>query len=455
MIKNVKIWCENRTQFKKVLEILEEAGVVWCSGAVPTKFADDYAVPTGLIIDFEKELSYAKEQERFNEVRRDYTTFSAIAFIHKYRPDTETELVPCDHCGQLVHDCDLEYVDGEYWCNDCLEDNTFICDNCYSRHSNDEMIQDNNYCLCQSCFDDYYYRCSDCGRIIHRDDTYWYRDEVPYCEYCYEELPQVIHDYYYKPEPIFYGDSKLYFGVELEVDKGGERDEHAERILADVNFPEEKLYCKHDGSLRNGFEMVSHPMTLEYHKNEMNWSGIMERAMELSYKSHDTDTCGLHIHVNRSGLGWDDCEREETISRIVYFIELHWNELLKFSRRTPETIERWARRYGLLEDTERTYKNAKENCNRYVCLNLQNRSTIEFRFFRGTLKHSTFLATLQLVNAICQNAIELSDKAVERQSWSDFVLSLEKSENSELIEYLKQKQLYVNEPTENNESEEM
>ena len=34
------------------------------------------------------------------------------------------------------------------------------------------------------------------------------------------------------------------------------------------------------------------------------------------------------------------------ISRILYFVEHHWNELLKFSRRSEYAMNRWAARYG-------------------------------------------------------------------------------------------------------------
>lgn len=75
---------------------------------------------------------------------------------------------------------------------------------------------------------------------------------------------------------------------------------------------------------------------------------------------------------------------------------------------------------------------------RYVAVNLENYDTIEFRLFRGTLRHKTFLATLQLIDEICKRAIRLNDKVLEGMSWSDFVIGIP-SEKAELIEYLKSK----------------
>ena len=62
--------------------------------------------------------------------------------------------------------------------------------------------------------------------------------------------------------------------------------------------------------------------------------------------------------------------------------------------------------------------------------------------FRGTLKLNTLLATLQLVNRICDVAFTLSDEEMQGLSWSDFVASITEPE---LIQYLKERRLYINE----------
>ena len=141
------------------------------------------------------------------------------------------------------------------------------------------------------------------------------------------------------------------------------------------------MYAKHDGSIADGFELVSHPMSLEYHLNMMNWRGVFATALELGYRSHQTSTCGLHIHVNRSAFGSTYEEQEDAIGRVVYFVESHWNELLKFSRRTEENINRWASRYGISTTAKDTYKNAKDNRRgRYVAVILKIVTPLNFAF---------------------------------------------------------------------------
>ena len=75
-----------------------------------------------------------------------------------------------------------------------------------------------------------------------------------------ERKPSTLMDY--KPKPVFYGQVTRFFGVELEVDDGGEDCDYAEQLLSITG---KRMYIKHDGSLDEGFEMVTHPMTLEYH----------------------------------------------------------------------------------------------------------------------------------------------------------------------------------------------
>lgn len=43
----------------------------------------------------------------------------------------------------------------------------------------------------------------------------------------------------------------------------------------------------------------------------------MRKARNLGYRSHQTSTCGLHIHINRNAFGDNQSEQEEAISKIL------------------------------------------------------------------------------------------------------------------------------------------
>jgi hypothetical protein len=186
-------------------------------------------------------------------------------------------------------------------------------------------------------------------------------------------------------------------------------------------------------------------MTLGYHMEEMPWESVMEEAVSMGYRSHQTRTCGLHVHVNRDSLGDTFARQEETIARILFFVENHWNELLRFSRRTQSQMDHWAARYGRKDSPQEQMEHAKKQYQgRYTCVNLLNDATIEFRMFRGTLRYNTLIATLQLVNEICNVAFLWSDEDMEGLTWSDFVRRI--SCQPELVQYLKERRLYVSAP---------
>ena len=136
--------------------------------------------------------------------------------------------------------------------------------------------------------------------------------------------------------------------------------------------------------------------------------------------------------------------QEECIARLVFFVEKFWPELLRFSRRTNGQLNRWAARYGMKLNPKDQMYHAKNSCaGRYTAVNLTNADTVEIRLFRGTLKLNTLAATLQLVNHLCEVAVCMSDQELQDMSWFDF---LDQITEPELIRYLKERRLYVNEP---------
>ena len=364
------------------------------------------------------------------------------------------ETFTCDNCGASFPVSERREFCGEFFCPACLEDETLLCSRCGSRIWPDDNAGTDDTPLCQDCYDRHYTCCERCGTLLPVSEVYSESDEddAPVlCYSCFQRIADekgTIHDYYYKPEPVFYGHGPRFFGVELEIDEGGEDMQNATRLLELANRPyESRIYCKHDGSLHDGLEIVTHPMSLDYHLYQMPWEAICKEAVSLGYSSHQARTCGLHVHVSRKAFGETEAQQDLCIARILYFFEKHWEELLKFSRRTQRQLEQWAARYGFKEQPMEILDHAKKGYHggRYTCVNLTNPSTIEFRIFRGTLKYNTLIATLQLVNRICDMALCLSDDELKSVSWTTFVSGCQ---NPELVQYLKERRLYVNEPVE-------
>ena len=358
----------------------------------------------------------------------------------------------CDICGAEHLLDEMFEVEGDWICEACAEEHTVTCEYCGERIYTENAIADDHYILCESCFDSSFVRCSDCGRILRSYDAYYDSSENAYCSDCWENHEEYIHEYNYMPELVFHGKGLRHFGVELEIDQGGTDPDHARQLLEIANENSENLYIKTDGSLNEGLELVTHPMTLEYHLKEMPWEAILRKAQSLGYLSHAARTCGLHVHISRKTFGITYEQQEASIARLLYFVEKFWAELLRFSRRTQGQMNRWAARYGIRLTPTEQMDHAKNSCaGRYTAVNLTNGDTVEIRMFRGTLKLNTLKATLQLIHHLCDVAVFMSDSDVQDMSWFDF---LDTIHEPELIQYLKERRLYVNEPVMVNTEEE-
>ena len=365
----------------------------------------------------------------------------------------EEQTFVCACCGETFPQDQHQEFDGQDVCPDCLETETLLCDCCGNRIWRENNAGDSGTPVCHSCYDHYYTECIRCGATIRCEDARYASDdpddEEPMCDDCYNRMDHshAINDYCYKPEPVFHGDGPRYLGVELEIDEGGECSERARELLNIANRKDELIYCKHDGSLDDGFEIVTHPMALIFHQEQMPWQEVMRKAVSMGYTSHKARTCGLHVHVSKDAFGLTEEQQDASIARILYFFEKHWEELLKFSRRIQGQLDRWAARYGYKDQPREILEHAKKGYHggRYTCVNLTNADTIEFRMFRGTLKYNTLIATLQLVDRVCNVAISLSDDELKELSWTTFVSGCTAPE---LVQYLKERRLYVNEPVE-------
>ncbi len=359
------------------------------------------------------------------------------------------KMYTCAHCGRQLPIFSMLCCGEDMLCENCAAELTSVCDECGEHfYTNSETdCSDDTINLCRRCFNRDYTTCDRCCRVIRREDVHYFADfDQNLCASCYNKAnaEEFIHDYGYKPEPEFHGKGPRYLGVELEIDGGG-TDGNVAKVLLDIaNRDADNLYIKKDGSLDCGMELVTHPMTLDYHMERMPWGEILAEARSLGYKSHMAHTCGLHVHISRKAFGYWHDEQEAAIARLIFFVEKFWPEMLRFSRRTQEQLNHWAARYGAkLTPTDQLKHVKNSNAGRYVAVNLQNRNTVEIRIFRGTLKLNTLLATLQMINHLCSVAVSLTDEQLQDMGWYDF---LSRVTEPELIQYLKTRYLYVNEP---------
>jgi len=354
---------------------------------------------------------------------------------------TKCEVAGCENVDYSDY---MEVIRDTLVCENCVHEGARLCRSCDELEFTSELIQG----VCQPCYDNYYETCQSCGDIGDRDYMYYSeRYDEFYCDNNYCKPEGLIQAWDYKPYTEFFGTSvkERYFGVELEIDNGDNNEITAE------NMEHEAIYFKEDGSLNNGFEIVTHPCTLEYHMKELNWERLAEIAIDNGYTSHDAGTCGLHVHISREAFGKYRDVQDDNIEKLLMLIEKHWDKFRIFARRTEGQLQEWARSY-LQEQNEYRRPNREHFCTkelleqakesgRYYAVNLRNRKTVELRLFRGTLKVNTIKATIQMCNMLVELTLHNSLEKLMKASWDRIVNAIYYKDCKELNQYLVEREL--------------
>lgn len=245
-------------------------------------------------------------------------------------------------------------------------------------------------------------------------------------------------------------DKLLKFGFELETqvrDECRHMDAHnevAKKIRASMRNL--GLCFQTDGSICNGFEIVSQPMTYNFIKeNKGKLEKMLNILAENGYSSHDGGKCGLHIHFSRNYFGDTSEEQDKNIRKLILFTETFKDEISRFSRRTNFhycrfTSDRYQEDNGAIASrylkSSKVLKDMNGSMNRYQVINNENTNTIEIRIFRGTLKYETLMSTLEFVNNLVQ---VIKNKEIRKISW-DSVINYQDTEY--LKEYCESKNIY-------------
>lgn len=102
----------------------------------------------------------------------------------------------CDCCNVVYPLGEQVEVDDERLCARCAESETFECDECGELHLRRYLLSatdanGNHVLICDDCYDQHYDRCDDCQRLVHQDSliTITNREGVTevICQWCYQE----------------------------------------------------------------------------------------------------------------------------------------------------------------------------------------------------------------------------------------------------------------------------
>lgn len=91
----------------------------------------------------------------------------------------------CEDCGYVISEDDAIYIDGSYYCRDCVS----YCECCDEYHRDEgTWIESEDRYVCDGCLNEYYRYCHACGEYYYYDETRYIESEDRYvCDHCYED----------------------------------------------------------------------------------------------------------------------------------------------------------------------------------------------------------------------------------------------------------------------------
>lgn len=329
------------------------------------------------------------------------------------------------------------------WCDECLSEHTTICADCGERiYTEDATYTNEDYPICDRCYDENYFYCEGCQRVYH------YEHRVgDYCEGCAdEEGPEAVPD-----NKRYYSHSRrdLPVGVEIEAEGGDYLDVYNK--LMSKGFGVSK-----DGSLSGGIE-IQVPAS-----NGGKTEKLIKQAC-LTLKENGfgiSKRCGLHIHIEFPS-------RKKTIKKLLlmaYACEpifyavnpqsrksngfckplvsaFKVNEILSSETKAIDKLFYSKGNQKTSNYAVKVYKMSKWNDCRYFGFNLHSlfyRKTIEFRYHAGTTEPEKIISWVNLLKSI----LLYVRYAYER---SEVLALIEQPTISAKIRYLSQ-MLKLNEP---------
>lgn len=334
----------------------------------------------------------------------------------------------CSTCEQTEHDCTCSICEG---CNgrfDVEDANTCCRAYCsyrcaernYHRHcSRCDEARDSCDMFCSEC------GCSSCcvGRWCERDDCTCCRE----CCSCEPEPTSCIRSYscreYPAARPAGLSLSACGLGVELEVECPNDDAEGVAQLIHDRY--DEQILLKEDGSLNNGFELVTGRYSLD--EQQQLWPKLARLAAQSGARSWKHSTTGLHVHLSRRAF------TPLSLSKFVLFFNApDTQQMLRIVAGRSESS------YAKVQHKKigTAHRNTQE---RYQAVNLCNSRTVEVRIFKGTLDALHILADIELCHAAWAYTLDCS--IAEAESWPafwNFVLR-NKKPYARLIEFLNRK----------------
>ncbi len=196
----------------------------------------------------------------------------------------------------------------------------------------------------------------------------------------------------------------LLVGIELEIEGRSHMSSDDRKATAwTINHESNGFFwnCA-DGSVSNGFEIISHPATFDVFR-KLDLENIIFKHRK-DYRGYYSENCGMHVHVNRGAFN--------TNAHMLRFMHVI-NDNEQFSKAIGQRRNsggNWCRysKEDVLRaktETARIYKEKSSSylrvgSDRYKAVNLQNSRTLEVRIFKSNLTDGGFRKNLEFVESV-------------------------------------------------------
>lgn len=340
---------------------------------------------------------------------------------------TDTYTIRCWDCDKRIpnfSDKKLTIVDGRYFCDSCLKDRNYgKCDitgtmgfrrvlkfSCPEDRK--AVLERLNYdtdaetinVSSSFCDSRYIYTCQRCKCSFVGDSSY-----------CTDCRDGIILNYSDKNYAILdaenEGYAKTHYGFELETES---KQNTFEAVYAINKKIKDLVKIKHDGSLNNGFEIVSN--TLSYKKFLSIRKRLTEAfnlALEKGCCSQKEKTTGLHIHISRCGF--------KDANHLARFCQA-WYLYKAFTKYVAQRdFNDYCKWDGFISQDKDFFKKSLDgdlfstsgHGDRYKVINLSNDETVEIRCFKGILSAEYLYRVIELcelIKSYTENIDELKKK---------------------------------------------
>lgn len=296
------------------------------------------------------------------------------------------------------------HYNAKYLCAPCFEQYTDLveCESCNGWEYDGELsyVEFADQSVCRACYNSIE-RCNDC------DEECWDLSDHE-CDQRYATIKS--WDFVPYGGFTFHGqdENRLFMGFELEVEAES-ADRHEGATLANSYLEDtNRGYLKHDGSISDGFEIVTQPHTLDEYMENFPWY-MIDKLREQGFRSWDTDTCGFHVHVNRETFGWrkqGEFNRGKYEAHLLRFTKLIYDNQRHVRKIAGRSSQRWAS-YEDAGHLTRKIKDGWQSNSRYSAVNVANTNTIEVRVFKGSLAVPRIKTYLQFVHSVTEYTRDL------------------------------------------------